>query len=146
VARGPSPRSSGAKALLYTVLGEFVLPAGGSAWTASLISGLGALGVAEKNARQAIARVAEQGVLSSERFGRSARWHLTATGRHILETGAERIYHFGEPYEWAGEWLVVHCPVPEAKRPLRHQVRKRLAFEGFGELAPSLAVSPHVDR
>jgi phenylacetic acid degradation operon negative regulatory protein len=146
VAGGLSPRSRGAKALLYTILGEFVLPAGGSAWTASLISGLAALDVAEKNARQAIARVAEQGVVSSERFGRSVRWHLTASGRHILETGAERIYDFGEPYEWKGEWLVVHCPVPETKRPLRHQVRKRLAFEGFGELAPSLAVSPHVDR
>ena len=71
---------------------------------------------------------------------------MTANGRHILESGAERIYHFGEPYEWPGEWLVVHCPVPETKRPVRHQVRKRLAFEGFGELAPSLAVSPHVDR
>jgi phenylacetic acid degradation operon negative regulatory protein len=146
MAAGPSPRSSGAKALLYTILGEFVLPAGGSAWTASLVSGLGALEVTEKNARQAIARVGEQGVLRSERFGRSVRWHLTASGRHILETGAERIYHFGEPYDWEGEWLVVHCPVPESKRPLRHQVRKRLAFEGFGELAPSLAVSPHVDR
>jgi PaaX protein central Cas2-like domain/PaaX-like protein len=146
MAGGPSPRSSGAKALLYTILGEFVLPAGGSAWTASLVSSLGALDVTEKNARQAIARVAEQGVVRSERFGRSVRWHLTASGRHILETGAERIYHFGEPYDWEGEWLVVHCPVPETKRPLRHQVRKRLAFEGFGELAPSLAVSPHVDR
>ena len=117
MAGGPSPRSSGAKALLYTILGEFVLPAGGSAWTASLISGLQVLHVEEKNARQAIARVAEQGVLSSERIGRSARWHLTATGRHILETGAERIYHFGEPYEWPGEWLVVHCPVPAPPRP-----------------------------
>ena len=91
-------------------------------------------------------RVAEQGVLRSERFGRSMRWHLTASGRHILETGAERIYHFGEPYDWEGRVAGRALPGPRDQATVATSGEERLAFEGFGELAPSLAVSPHVDR
>ena len=36
-----------ARGLLFTVLGEFVLPAGGSAWTSAFIDVLGRLGVEE---------------------------------------------------------------------------------------------------
>ncbi len=84
---------------------------------------------------------------SLERVTRFLRWHLTARGRRLLEAGAERIYRFAaDPVAWNGEWLVAHCPVPETHRGLRHQLRTRLAFEGFGELSASLVVSPHVDR
>ncbi len=55
----------GAKALLLTVFGEFVLPSGGAVWTSSLIAAGEALGIGEKNARQAIARIGDQG---SNRF------------------------------------------------------------------------------
>lgn len=143
----PEGRQGGAKAILYTILGELVLPRGGSAWTATLVSACGVLDVTERNARQALARVGEQGVIEAHRHGRQVRWHLTPRGRRLLETGAERIYRFAaEPVAWNGEWLVAHCPVPETHRGLRHRLRTRLAFEGFGELSASLAVSPHVER
>ena len=51
--------------MLLTILGEFVLPRGGTAWTQSLVDGLATLGASERNARQAIARTAEQGFLES---------------------------------------------------------------------------------
>ncbi len=147
IASSKQGRPGGAKAVLYTVLGEFVLPQGGSAWTSSLVSACGLLDVTEKNARQAIARVAEQGIIESERHGRLVRWHLTNSGRRLLESGAARIYHFGtETIEWDGEWLLAHLPVPEAQRAVRHQLRATLTFEGFGELAASLAISPHTGR
>ncbi len=129
------------------MLGEFVLPGGGAVWTSTMLAAFGQLDIAEKNARQALARVAEQGVIEAERHGRETRWNLTARGRRLLETGATRIYEFGTaPIGWNGEWLVAHCPVPETQRSLRHQLRTQLSFEGFGELAASLAVSPHVER
>jgi hypothetical protein len=66
---GPSlrPRAgSSAKALLLTVLGELVLPHDGVVWTATLVAALTGLDVEEKNARQAIARLAvRQSPLSS---------------------------------------------------------------------------------
>lgn len=143
----PPARRGGAKSQLLTVLGEFVLPAGGTVWTASLVEACRSLGIGEKNARQAIARTGEQGLIAAERHGRSVRWTLTSDGFDLLETGTRRIYEFGSASdEWNGEWLVAHCPVAESRRTLRHQLRTRLGFLGFGELSASLLVSPHVDR
>jgi phenylacetic acid degradation operon negative regulatory protein len=142
------PRSgSSAKALLLTVLGELVLARGGQVWTRTVVRSLGVLGVGEKNARQAMSRLADRGLVSSRRIGRQARWHLTEAGRDLLTAGAERIYRFGESGDaWDDRWLVVLCSVPEDQRAKRHQLRSRLAFAGFGFLAPGVAVSPHLDR
>jgi phenylacetic acid degradation operon negative regulatory protein len=143
--RSRSRRS--AKALLLTILGEFVLPRGGSAWTATLVESLGAVGVAERSARQALARLKEQGLLDSERHGRRTRWNLSPAGQHLLTVGSDRIYRFGvDRGGWDRHWLVVHSPVPERQRAKRHQLRGQLEFAGFGFLGAGVALSPHVDR
>ena len=142
------PRSgSSAKALLLTVLGEMVLPRGGAVWTSTLVLGLGELGVGERNARQAVSRLADQGVVRSEKEVRKARWHLTDQGSHLLTDGTERIYGFAAGDDgWGGRWLVVLCSVPEDQRTRRHQLRTQLAFLGFGFLGPGVALSPHLER
>lgn len=133
--------------MLFTVLGEFVLPAGGEVWTSSLVVAADALGIGEKNARQALSRIGDQGLVRPDRHGRRVRWSLTGAGRRLLETGAERIYGFGTTdVDWDGRWLVVHCPVVETKRQLRNRLRTQLAFLGFGELSANLLVSPHTTR
>ena len=144
---GLPAQRGGAKALLLTVLGEFVLPVGGQAWTSSLVAASQVLGIGEKNARQALLRIGEQGLIEGVRHGRKVRWTLTKDGRQLLESGAKRIYEFGmSEAAWNGEWLVAHCPVAEAQRSRRNELRTELAFLGFGELSPSLLVSPHVER
>jgi phenylacetic acid degradation operon negative regulatory protein len=136
-----------ATSLLLTVLGELVLPHGGEVWTSTLVDGLGLLGVGEANARQAAARLADDGLIESERVGRVARWHLTPAGRRLLEQGSDRIYGFAAgPSRWEGHWLVVLASIPEQERAKRHQLRTRLGFAGFGSLGPGIAVSPHPDR
>lgn len=146
----PAPNAStgdSARALLLTLLGEFVLPNDSAAWTSTIVEALGLLDVAERNARQAIARLADRDVIASERAGRRVRWHLTATGHTLLDTGAQRIYGFGaDGQAWDGRWLVVYASVPEEQRAKRHQLRSQLEFAGFGFLGPGVAVSPHVDR
>jgi phenylacetic acid degradation operon negative regulatory protein len=133
--------------VLLTMLGELVLPHGGSVWTATVVRGLGLSGVEEGNARQALARLADQGMATSEREGRRARWQLTAAGRQLLTAGTERIYRFAAGAdEWDGRWLVVLSTVPEEQRAKRHQLRTRLAFAGFGALGPGVALSPHLER
>lgn len=144
---GVAARHGGAKALLLTVLGEFVLPAGGSVWTSSLVAAADVLGIGEKNARQAIARIGDQGLIEPERHGRRVRWSLTGDGRTLLEDGTRRIYSFGvAPVDWAGEWLVAVCPVADTGRAERHHLRTRLGFLGFGEISPTMLISPHVER
>ena len=142
------PRSgSSAKSVLLTILGELVLTRDGTAWTQSLVDALALLDVEEKNARQAMLRLANQGYIAGERIGRRVRWELTAAGRALLTSGTERIYGFGEPSEdWSGEWLVVLCSVPEEQRAKRHQLRSRLSFAGFGFLGAATAITPHIER
>jgi phenylacetic acid degradation operon negative regulatory protein len=111
------------------------------------VGALDALGVGEKNARQAIARLGDQGLIESARHGRVVKWTLTEAGRQLLEDGTERIYGFGaSTVEWDGTWLVAHCPVAESQRAQRVQLRTRLGFLGFGELSASLLISPHGER
>lgn len=132
-----------ARSLLMTVLGEFVLPTDQPVWTATLVDVLAMLGVEEKSARQALARTAGEGWLESERVGRRVRWSLTPQGRRLLETGAARIYSFGtDSRGWDGTWLMILVSVPESLRDLRHRLRTRFTWSGFGTPTPGVWISP----
>jgi phenylacetic acid degradation operon negative regulatory protein len=136
-----------ARSLLITVLGEYVLPRGGTVWTSVLVRALGLLGVAEKSARQALARSAGEGWVSPARFGRRVRWELTGPGQTLLTDGARRIYSFGRAARnWDGRWLLLLASVPDSKRELRHRLRTQLAWAGFGALAAGVWVSPDPGR
>jgi phenylacetic acid degradation operon negative regulatory protein len=136
-----------ARSLLFTVLGEFVLPDGGRAWTSTIIDALSRLDVEEKAIRQALMRTAADGWLSSERFGRRTLWCLTPKAEQLLTDGTERIYGFtGPTTDWDGQWLLALARVPETDRPARHLLRTRMSWAGFGSLAPGMWISPHTDR
>jgi len=136
-----------ARGLLFTVLGEFVLPGGGAAWTSAVIAAFARLGVAEKATRQALMRTAADGWLRPEKAGRRTRWHLTGAARRLLTDGAERIYSFTPAAgNWDGRWLLVAARVPDADRQARHAVRTRLNWTGFGSLGPGLWISAHPER
>ncbi|GAB2479982.1 PaaX family transcriptional regulator [Jatrophihabitans fulvus] len=139
--------SGSARGLLFTVLGEFVLPCGGRAWTSTFIDVFARLGVEEKAARQALMRTAADGWLASERVGRRTVWTLTPAAERLLVDGTERIYSFtGARPEWDGRWVVVLARTPETERPTRHLLRTRLSWLGLGGPAPGVWVSPHADR
>ncbi len=141
--RGPKT----ARGLLFTVLGEFVLPSGGMAWTSAIIEVLGRMGVEEKATRQALMRTAADGWLLAERTGRRTCWRLTARGEQLLTEGTERIYGFtAARHAWDGRWLLVLARVPESDRPARHRLRTRLTWAGFGSPAPGVWLSPDTSR
>jgi phenylacetic acid degradation operon negative regulatory protein len=147
LSRRHSVGSGSARSLLLTVLGEFVLPSGRPAWTSALLHVLGGLGAEEKSARQAIARTAADGWITSERDGRRVRWTLSPVGRRMLTEGTERIYsHGATPQVWDGRWLIVMVSVPESQRALRHKLHTRLAWAGFGNPTAGMWVSPHPER
>jgi phenylacetic acid degradation operon negative regulatory protein len=136
-----------ARSLLITVLGEYVLPRGAPVWTSVLVEVLGLLGVAEKSARQALARSAAEGWLSRAQYGRRVRWELTGPGTTLLGDGARRIYSFGRSAGgWDGRWLLLLVSIPDSKRDLRHRLRTRLNWAGFGALAAGVWVSPDPAR
>jgi phenylacetic acid degradation operon negative regulatory protein len=135
-----------ARGMLLTLLGEFVLPGDGMAWTSAVLAAFERLGVAEKAARQALMRTANAGWLRPEKIGRRTRWQLTPAARQLLTDGAERIYSFGPAQDWDGQWVLVAVRIPESDRRARHVVRTRLAWAGFGSLGPGLWISPHTER
>ena len=139
--------SSSARGLIFTILGEYVLPDGGWAWTSALIETMSRLGVEEKATRQALMRTAADGWLVPERVGRRARWRLTPSAVGLLTEGSERIYGFGAHRDgWDGTWLLVLARTPEAERPARHVLRSRLTWAGLGSPAPGVWISTHAGR
>jgi phenylacetic acid degradation operon negative regulatory protein len=136
-----------ARSLLMTLLGEYVLPRDRPVWTSSLVDTLAAFDIEEKSARQALARTAAEGWMESDRVGRRVRWSLTPPGRKLLTEGARRIYEFGSvERSWDGQWLVLLVSVPESKRDLRHRLRTRLTWAGFGSPEAGVWVCPDAGR
>lgn len=135
-----------ARSLLLTVLGEYVLPRAGTVWQETLVAALASVGFSDQAARQALSRSTRDGWLKTERRGQRALMSLSDPTAGLLRAGAERIYSFGEPREWDGRWLVVVLRVPEARRSVRHQLRTRLAWTGFGSLGRGVWLTPHVER
>ncbi|HYQ64399.1 PaaX family transcriptional regulator C-terminal domain-containing protein [Actinophytocola sp.] len=145
VSRRREVSGGSARSLLTTVLGEFVLPLDRQVWTSALVEALALFDVEEKAARQALARTAAEGWLSADRVGRRVRWNLTADARRLLAEGATRIYGFGsKSREWDGRWLVVLVSVPETQRDLRHKLRTRLSWAGFGSPTAGVWITPHL--
>jgi len=139
----PLPRRQGggsgsARSLLLTILGEFVLPSGEPPWTSALLHVAWGLGLEEKSARQALARLAAGGWITAHRAGRRVRWALTPPGHELLAEGAARIYSFGrDAPAWDGRWLVLLVTIPETRRH---------TWAGFGSPLPGVWVSPHPAR
>ncbi len=136
-----------ARGLLFTVLGEFVLPTGGSAWTSAFIDVFARLRVEEKAIRQALARTAAEGWVRPERHGRRTCWRLTTDGDRLLTDGTERIYAFASAQrDWDGSWLLVLARIPEGDRSARQQLRTRLSWAGLGSPAPGVWMTTHTER
>ncbi len=126
--------TASARGLLFTVLGEFVLPAEGMAWTSAFIDLLRRLGVEPKATRQALMRTAADG------------W-LTSSAQRLLSDGAERIYGFtGAATGWDGRWVLVLARTSESERPTRHVLRTRLSWAGLGNPSPGIWIGTHPER
>lgn len=145
--RDGSAAASSSRGLLITVMGEFVLPNGASAWTQSVISLMELLGIRSKATRQALLRLENQGWMSRERVGRQTRWLMTETFARLLTDGAQRIYGFGtQPAAWDRRWLIVYASVPERDRNIRYRMGLGLSWAGLGSLGNGIWIGPWTDR
>jgi phenylacetic acid degradation operon negative regulatory protein len=142
-----TPPEGSARSLLLTVLGELVVPAGQPVWTASLLYVLAGLGVSEQTARQTFSRAADSGWLVSERFGREARWTVTREAVDIIDDITRRVLTLNTiPERWDGDALILIVTIPNDKRAARKRLHSALGWAGFGNPAPGLWASPHIDR
>ncbi|MFQ5943143.1 MAG: PaaX family transcriptional regulator C-terminal domain-containing protein [Anaerolineales bacterium] len=128
--------------VIFTLFGEYVVPLGGTVWTAGLLKLMGLLEVTERAARSTLSRMSQKGWLASTRVGRYSHYALTPRGHRIVEEGGVRIF---EPrrMSWDELWHMVVYSIPEQKRRLRGRLRQRLGWLGFGYLAPGTWISPN---
>ncbi|NDL59357.1 PaaX family transcriptional regulator [Phytoactinopolyspora sp. XMNu-373] len=135
-ARPAQPRS-----LIVTIYGSYARDVGGWLSVATLIRLMAALGVDEPAVRSSISRLKRRGVLAAERLDGAAGYALSDEGRAILSEGDRRI--FGRRTAHADDgWVLAVFSVPESQRAHRHTLRSRLAWLGFGTVAPGVWIAP----
>ncbi len=131
--------------LLFTLYGDYIRHRGGEAWTGSLIELLGLLGLSEQAVRSTLSRMSRKGWLKGRRVGNKSYYSLTPTSIDLLEEGAQRIFQPRSDV-WGGQWYLLVYSIPEKERHLRHRLRKRLAWLGFGSLGNATWISPRDRR
>jgi DNA-binding transcriptional regulator PaaX len=128
---------------VLSLLGTFGLQIKRRAIPARLfIDVLGELGVGEGAVRRVLARMVERGLLLRELSGRNMLFAPSAQATAVLAQGAERV---GSPAPFGhadSNWTLLAFTMPESRRDLRHQLRSRLLWAGFGPLRDGLWIAP----
>jgi phenylacetic acid degradation operon negative regulatory protein len=131
-----------ARSALLTVLSVFVYPEPRPVPTAVFLHVLQLFGFDAKAGRQALRRAATAGWIESEKVGRKAIWRMTPGGHRLMVDGERRLKGLARAEDvWDGRFVVLQASVPDANRALRHTLRTRLSWLGFGAMGPGAWIS-----
>lgn len=134
-------RPGSATSLVRSIVGLYLRRLDGWIATADLIALLEDLGVPAVLGRTAIARVKQKNLLVSERTSRGVGYRLNEDAVGMLQAGDRRI--FAPRRMAAGDpWCLLSFSIPEQRRALRHQLRRRLHWIGCGTVSPALWICP----
>ncbi|MBT2456292.1 PaaX family transcriptional regulator C-terminal domain-containing protein [Streptomyces sp. ISL-86] len=127
--------------LINTVYGAFLRRLGGWISIADLITLMGELDVDGPAVRSAISRLKKRGVLEPERRDATG-YRLSPAVLPVFDEGDRRIFASLEPADLADGWAMAVFSVPESERNQRYQLRTRLTWLGFGNIAPGVWLAP----
>jgi len=129
------------RALILDVFGDYLRFVGSEVRAGDLVTLLGVLGVEPPTVRMTLSRLKAEGWFTTTRAGRETLYRLSDTILEVLDEGRQRIF---APYQedWDGWWTQVVFQMPETDRAIREQLKKRLAWLGFGPLSPSTWITP----
>lgn len=127
--------------LINTVYGAFLRGLGGWISVADLITLMSELDVDGPAARSAISRLKKKGVLEPEHRGATG-YRLSPAARPVFDEGDRRIFGSLEPAKLSEGWAMAVFSVPESERAYRYQLRTRLTWLGFGNIAPGVWLAP----
>jgi phenylacetic acid degradation operon negative regulatory protein len=126
--------------IIFNLFGDYVNPRRASVWTSGIVEVLGMLDVSERATRSTLSRMKAKGWLVAHKSGRRSMYQLTSRGRTLLDEGTRRI--FGPaPTEWDGCWHIIVYSLPQQLRALRHDLRTRLSWLGYGMLEPGTMIA-----
>jgi phenylacetic acid degradation operon negative regulatory protein len=131
-----------ARSLVFDLFGDYLRYRGGEARLRGLVALMGCFDVPEATVRVVVTRLRKEGWLASRREGRETVYSLTDAAWELLDEGRSRIFDRASG-PWDGWWHMIIYSVPETERSLREQLRKKLAWLGFGPLSSSVWLSPH---
>lgn len=126
--------------LLRTFVGLYLRRVGGWISAADLVELAGVLGIPAAPARTGIARLKQKGLLLAERGG-GVGYRLNPAAVPMLERGDRRIFEVRQMSD-GDAWCLVSFSIPESRRDVRHQLRRRLQWIGCGNVSPALWICP----
>ena len=125
--------------LVYFAFGAAEVGAGESLAALVLLRLLADLGLSESAARSLVLRMRHEGLLSSEREGRNARYRL-APAVYAAQARLERQLRGHRP-AWTGSFYGVLYEVPERSRAYRDHLRRTAHLLGYAMLRPGLLIA-----
>jgi len=86
--------------------------------------------------------MSQHGWLKVRRVGNRSYYGATNKTRRLLEEGERRIFA-NRTGPWDHQWRILVYSIPERKRELRTELRKQLAWLGYGPLSSGSWICPH---
>jgi phenylacetic acid degradation operon negative regulatory protein len=141
--RVAGPAALRPQTLMLTFLGDYVLGRGICVFSGSYLGVMARVGVSEYATRSTLTRMVRRGLLRRQRRGRKMYFGLTPRSIEILEDGERRIWGTTPVNtDGDGEWTLVGFSLPQEWRRVRHDLRSRLIWSGFGMIHSGLWIAP----
>ncbi|MBO3751446.1 PaaX family transcriptional regulator [Streptosporangiaceae bacterium NEAU-GS5] len=129
--------------LMLTFLGNYVLGRDISVFSGSYLDVMARVGVSGHATRSTLTRMVSRGLLRRQKRGRKMYFGLTEHSTEILKDGEARVWSTGPVnLDCDGEWTLVGFSLPEEWRNIRHDLRSRLTWSGFGPIHNGLWIAP----
>jgi phenylacetic acid degradation operon negative regulatory protein len=128
------------RALILDLFGDYLRYTGNQVKAGDLVTLLGVFGIESATVRVTLSRLRRERWFTTRRMGRETVYSLTDHMIGILDEGRVRIFaDYDEA--WDHTWTTVIYQ-SGLERLTRDQLRKRLAWLGFGPLSTSTWISP----
>lgn len=129
-----------ANSLIVTVLGDAIMPRGGSIWLSDLMGLMSLFGLSDRLVRTGVYRLSQEGWLTSRSVGRRAQYSLSEAGFAQFMAAGKRIYSTALPRS-TDTWTLVQG-TPDISQTERQSLRRRLRWHGFGQISTTLMALP----
>jgi phenylacetic acid degradation operon negative regulatory protein len=106
-----------------------------------LIQLMSELEIDEQSVRSSVSRLKRKGWLVPERVEGQVGYRVSPSALRDLSEGDFRVYHL-VPATLDDGWCLVTFSIPESLRTKRHELRSKLTWWGFGNLAPGVWLAP----
>lgn len=136
-----APESARPRALVIDMYGEYLRHLGPDVRQVLVTRLLADFGVSAATVRVTMSRLRQDGWFTSRKEGRETVYTLTSAFEDLLDEGRDRI--FADPSQpWSGEWTMLIHRSADVDRAERSQLRRDLAWHGFGAFRPATWLAP----